>query len=310
MQYVSGQSYEEYVKQHIFAPLEMRNSFVSQAEALQREMATGYRWWFGIPAPITFPYNRAELPAGYIISSAEDMAHFLIAQMNGGRYRGISVLSPDGIALMHTEPRPNTYGMGWESIRIDGNTLINHDGGTANFQCSMFFDTDHRIGVFVAANVMSALDAFSSPHGSSVLDGSTIRAMAQTVLSLATHRPLPDQGRGIRRSYVIFDVVIIALTALLVIALWRIPRRYRHLVQQGIVSRSDFARRSILIAALHFSWTLLVLYLAFNVRGWRIFVMFQPDLATWLVSVAVVVLLKGLMEIAMIRRVFRRTQSE
>ncbi len=36
---------------------------------------------------VTLPYNRAELPGGYVISSGEDMAHFLIAQMNGGRYR-------------------------------------------------------------------------------------------------------------------------------------------------------------------------------------------------------------------------------
>jgi CubicO group peptidase (beta-lactamase class C family) len=80
VQTVSGQSYEEYVKQHIFAPLDMRNSLVSREEALQPGMASGYRWWFGSPVPVTLPYNRAELPAGYVISSAEDMARFLIAQ--------------------------------------------------------------------------------------------------------------------------------------------------------------------------------------------------------------------------------------
>ena len=55
--------------------------------------ASGHRWWFGIPFSVTLPYNRSELPAGYIISSAEDISHFLIAQMNGGRYRDSSVLS-------------------------------------------------------------------------------------------------------------------------------------------------------------------------------------------------------------------------
>jgi hypothetical protein len=39
---------------------------------------------------------------------------------------------------------------------------------------------------------MSALDAFSSPHGSDPLDGVTVRAMAQSVLSMATSQPLPD----------------------------------------------------------------------------------------------------------------------
>ena len=123
VQAVSGQSYEEYVEQHIFGPLDMRNSFASQEEASQHQMASGYRWWFGIPIPVTFHYNRSELPAGYIFSGAEDMAHFLVAQMNGGKYRDSAILSPEGIALTHTEPVPNTYGMGWESGRIDGHNL-------------------------------------------------------------------------------------------------------------------------------------------------------------------------------------------
>ena len=169
MQAVSGQSYEDYVRQHIFAPLDMQNSFVSQDEAIQHGMASGYRWWFGFPVPVTLPYNRANLPAGFIISSAEDMAHFLIAQMNGGRYRDISVLSPEGIALMQTEPPSSAYGLGWEMVQLNGRTLINHDDGAPNFQTSVFFDPQARVGVFIAANVMSALDALSSPPGSDLL---------------------------------------------------------------------------------------------------------------------------------------------
>lgn len=79
VQAVSGQSYEDYVRHHIFAPLEMQQSFVSQDEAMRHGMAQGHRWWFGIPVPVTLPYHRAELPAGFIISGAEDMAHFVIA---------------------------------------------------------------------------------------------------------------------------------------------------------------------------------------------------------------------------------------
>jgi CubicO group peptidase (beta-lactamase class C family) len=309
VQTVSGQSYEDYIRQHIFAPLDMQNSFVSQEEALQHGMASGYRWWFGIPVPVTLPYNRAELPAGYIISSAEDMAHFLIAQMNGGRYRDTSVLSADGVALTHTGPVPNTYGMGWESVRINGRTLINHDGGTASFQCSVFFDPEERVGVFVAANVMSALDAFSSPHGSTPLDGPTTRAMAQSVLSLAANWPFPEQGRGIRRLYVVFDVVILALTVGLVVSLARIPGRHRRLAQRGIATRSELLRRIGLAAVLHFAWPLWLLCLALGVLVWKLFLMYQPDLGYWLEAVAMVVFLKGLLEIALIWRVFRQTHQ-
>ena len=107
---------------------------------------TGWRWGIaggsGFPFRSRCPYNRANLPAGFAISSAEDMAHFLIAQMNGGRYRDDSVLSPEGIALMQAEPPPGAYGLGWESVRIDGRRLINFDGATGNYQCSVFIDPE------------------------------------------------------------------------------------------------------------------------------------------------------------------------
>jgi CubicO group peptidase (beta-lactamase class C family) len=310
VQTVSGQSYEDYVRRHIFAPLDMRNSFVSQDEALRHGMASGHRWWFGYPVPFTLPYNRAELPAGYVISSAEDMAHFVIAQMNGGRYGDGAVLSPEGIALTHTELAPKTYGMGWETVRVDGRTLVDHDGGTANFQSSVFFDPEARVGVFIAANVISGLDAFSSPPGSSPVDGVTVRAMAQSVLSLATDRPLPEQGLRIERSTLIFDLVILALTVVLILSLARMPGRYRRLARRGIARRSDLAWRSGLAALLHFAWPAGVLYLALDVPAWRAYVMlFQPDLGYWLEAVAAVVALKGVIEIALLWRVFRQAHQ-
>ncbi len=310
VQIVSGQSYEEYIKQHIFIPLNMQHSFVSQEQALLHGMASGYRWWFGIPFSAMLPYNRSELPASYIISSAEDISHFLIAEMNGGRYRDSSVLSPDGIALTHTEPAPNTFGMGWESVRINGRTLLNFDGGTANFQCSIFFDPETRVGVFLAANVMCALDAFSSPHGTDPLDGVTARAMAQSVLSMVTSQPLPDQGRGIRQLYVIFDLIILMLTTILLISLMRIPRRSKQLRQQGIYTYSGFLWRSSMIAALHFLWPLFILYLALKVLLWKLLIMMQPDLGYWLEAVAIIVFLKGVLEIKLYWRIFRQTYKK
>src|SRR5690606_1668781 len=65
VQAVTGQSYEDYMREHIFKPLDMQHSFVSQDEAIQRGMAMGHRWWFGFPVPATLPYNRANLPAGF-----------------------------------------------------------------------------------------------------------------------------------------------------------------------------------------------------------------------------------------------------
>ena len=102
IQAVSGQSYEAYVQEHIYNPLEMNNSFTSQVEAQQHGMSGGYQRWFGFPvASGSLPYPRGMVPGGYLISSAEDLGHYMIAQMNQGSYAGASILSPEGIEVLH-----------------------------------------------------------------------------------------------------------------------------------------------------------------------------------------------------------------
>jgi CubicO group peptidase (beta-lactamase class C family) len=326
VQAVTGQSYEDYIRQHIFTPLDMQHSYVSQEAAMQDGMARGYRWWFGYPIPVTLPYNRPNLPAGFIISSAEDMAHYLIAQMNGGRYQDNSVLSPEGIALMQAEPPPGVFGLGWESARIDGHRLINFDGATGNYQASVFIDPQERVGVFVAANAMSALDGLSSSRSSSSLGASTVqelvrrllsrdtsflvsalittRGMAHSVLNMATQRPMPRQGLGQRRVALIVDLVVLVLTGALILSLVRIPEWYGQLAMHGIASPSDLTWRIGLIAILHLTWPLALLYVALKIPYWIIISLYQPDLIIWLESVAAVVTLKGLLQIALAWRVF------
>jgi CubicO group peptidase (beta-lactamase class C family) len=331
VQVVSGQSYEDYIQQHIFAPLDMQHSYVSQQAAMQDGMAMGYRWWFGSPIPATLPFKRSNLPAGFAISSAEDMAHYLIAQLNGGRYQDVSVLGPQGIALMQAEPPPGTYGLGWESVRIDGRRLINFDGATGNFQASVFIDPESRVAVFVAANAMSALDGLSSSRSSSSLGASsarelirgllgldekkgllvsaliTTRGIAHTVLNITTQRPLPSQGPGQRRVALIVGLVVLLLTGALILSLVRIPEWYGGLAMHGIPSPSDLVWRVGGIAILHFIWPLALLYVALKVPYWIILSLYQPDLVIWLESVAVVVFLKGFVQIALALRVFWQT---
>ena len=108
VQTVAGRSYESYVQTEILDPLQMRGSFTSAAAAEQHGLATGYHYWFGRPRAADLPYNRGLVPAGYLISDAEDMTHYLIAQLNGGRYRSASVLSPDGSRRAPPAGRPDT----------------------------------------------------------------------------------------------------------------------------------------------------------------------------------------------------------
>ena len=55
----SGKCYEDYVQQHIFAPLDMSHSYTSKAEAQQDGLAMGHCFWFGLP--VAAPRARASL---------------------------------------------------------------------------------------------------------------------------------------------------------------------------------------------------------------------------------------------------------
>ena len=187
VQSVAGQSYESYIQERIFAPLDMSHSFTSQTDARRRGLATGHRSWFGFPMPFEAPYSRAAMPSSYLISSTQDMTHYLNAQLNAGRYGGSSVLSPEGIAAMH---RPAVkegekdifYGMGWERRSTpSGVPVIQHDGTNSNFYADMVLEPEGRWGVVILANVNS----FN-------LNGGRLQGLSSGVISLLHGQAPPD----------------------------------------------------------------------------------------------------------------------
>ena len=148
---VSGQPYESHIQERIFAPLGMSHSFTDQTDARRSGLASGHRSWFGFPRPFDAPYSRAAMPSSYLISSAEDVTHFLLGQLNGGTYDAASVLSPAGIAAMHQPAvregdRDIFYGMGWESRTLAGVPVVRHKGTNANFYADMVLDKEARLG--------------------------------------------------------------------------------------------------------------------------------------------------------------------
>jgi CubicO group peptidase (beta-lactamase class C family) len=157
IQAVAATSYEDYIKSAIFTPLNMRHSAATIANSAINDLATGYRSWLFWPVSYDAPYPRRMTPAGFLISSAEDMAHYLIAQMNGGAYGDSQIVSPAGIAALHTPGAmmsPTTsYGMGWVIDHQPQATRFEHNGDTSNFYSNMLVLPDQQIGIVVLINI-------------------------------------------------------------------------------------------------------------------------------------------------------------
>jgi len=153
---VSGQSFGEYMQEHIFTSLDMRHSFTSEQVAQEAGLAQGYQWFFGLSVPTHHPYNTSQIPSGYITSSVEDMSHFLIAQLNQGQYAGIHLLSADSVADMQV-PGTNRssgggYGFGWVISPVGDVPAVWHDGVNVNFHSLVLMQPETRRGVIVLMN--------------------------------------------------------------------------------------------------------------------------------------------------------------
>ncbi len=158
VQQVSGQSYEAYVAEHVFAPLAMNHTYTSKQMAIENGLAMGYRTWFGRPVAFDETLPRASVPQGFIISTAQDMSHYLIAQLNGGQYRQTRVLSANGIATLHQgaarEGNSDVYyGMGWNVGSVEDLNAVWHSGDTNSFQSFMVLLPDRRWAFAILSNV-------------------------------------------------------------------------------------------------------------------------------------------------------------
>jgi CubicO group peptidase (beta-lactamase class C family) len=210
---VSGQPYETTINERIFAPLGMSHSFTDQTEARRSGLATGHRSWFGFPRPFDAPYSRAAMPSSYLISSAEDITHFLLAQLNGGTYDDESVLSPEGTAAMHQPAvregdRDIFYGMGWESRTLAGIPVVRHKGTNANFYADMVLDKAGRWGIVILAN-------FDSLN----FNGGRVQGLSAGVLSLLRAEappnvPMPHHPLLASATLIIAVVTVLMLTSM------------------------------------------------------------------------------------------------
>jgi hypothetical protein len=130
-------------------------------------MTRGYYSFFGFPVAYdhVMPYSRAVLPSAGLFSSAEDMAHYLIAHLNQGRFQGDSVLSPNGMDKLHAPAAKIgdvvSYAMGWavfpfnDAVTEAGDpvpTAISHGGQWAGFEANMVLIPEQDLGVVVLVN--------------------------------------------------------------------------------------------------------------------------------------------------------------
>lgn len=154
----SGIPYEEYISQNILLPLGMRSS--SAWQPLAAEMAAGMSHGYRFEGT-NFVAKDFELvnaaPAGSISASATDMAYFMMAHLNGGKYGEGRILSEATTHTMHSrlwgaDSRLNGWAYGFYELSQNGQRVIGHGGDTRLFHSLLALLPDENVGFFVSYN--------------------------------------------------------------------------------------------------------------------------------------------------------------
>jgi CubicO group peptidase (beta-lactamase class C family) len=153
---VSGEPFDGYIEQHIFGPLGMEHSTFRQPlpPALHKEMATGYQSSSSDPEPFEMIVGA---PAGSLSATGADMAKFMIAHLQNGRYGKAAILRPETAKAMHTTaltvvPGVNRMLLGFYESNRNGHRAIAHAGDTFWFHSDLHLFIDDDVGIYISMN--------------------------------------------------------------------------------------------------------------------------------------------------------------
>ncbi len=161
---LSGESWQEFTRRRLLAPLGMTSTDFSPNK-IDSARAKPYELGQGQIHRLAFYDMRAIAPAGAINSSTADMLRYLAFHMNQGRHNGVRLLSESQAKAMQT-PRvalddtpahaalgPAAYGMGFLISTYRGQRIVWHAGGVDGFVALLAFLPDAGIGVVALSNL-------------------------------------------------------------------------------------------------------------------------------------------------------------
>ena len=153
---VSGESFGQYLRDHIFGPLGMHHTGLALSEQLRADLATGYTLRRRGLRPVT--PREVPCPAGGgVYSTPADMARYLTALLRGGANQHGRVLTADSVRTLfrpHFQPDPRVAGMalGFEPRTERGRVLIGKGGTLNGFLSALEMAPEAGVGVVVLAN--------------------------------------------------------------------------------------------------------------------------------------------------------------
>jgi CubicO group peptidase (beta-lactamase class C family) len=153
---VTGKPFTQYLDDSIFKPLGMsRSTFVQPLpKNLEPFMSKGYR--VASQDPVDFEVVAA-YPAGSLSSTGADMARFIMAHLNYGRFENAQILKEETARQMYTrtlglDEALSGMALGFYEENRNGLRIIGHGGDTLAFHSDSHIIHEKNVGFFISQN--------------------------------------------------------------------------------------------------------------------------------------------------------------
>jgi len=158
---VTGQPYQEYMKQALLEPMGMRAATIGSSQEAREQLAVGYDKHME-PFPIWYDYDE---PAGAMNASIREMALFIQCMLNRGAVGHTRIVRNDSFdrigkpvstlaARAGLEPG---YSFGIGTIYRGGARWYGHSGAVPGFISEYAYNLDHGIGYVVLQNAFDLM---------------------------------------------------------------------------------------------------------------------------------------------------------
>jgi CubicO group peptidase (beta-lactamase class C family) len=163
---ITGESWENYVKENILSPLEMTNTYMNTEGIAQRQnVATPHNNLYSNLTVI--PYDQVDNlgPATSMVSCVKDLSKWLMFQLDSGRYEGRQVMpwavlqkTRDGNTVISSRKSPafpmhmRMYGLGVFMTDYAGRQVYWHTGGAFGMVTNVCFIPEENLGITILTN--------------------------------------------------------------------------------------------------------------------------------------------------------------
>lgn len=166
---VTGESWDKNIRDRIFEPLDMDNSFLS-IENMKRtnNYSLPYGLKDGTTKEVLFEEYFDYSPAGAIKSCAKDLANWTITWLNEGKFEGKQILPKDYVYdatsiqnIRDGEGSEEVFlfgdGFGWRMESQLGQYKVYHGGNTSGFSSLVLTYPFTKLGIIVLSNQQNSL---------------------------------------------------------------------------------------------------------------------------------------------------------